>query len=108
MHVFITSKYDIMCSSTVMDMPTFLQQLSICVQLYCAIIIILNYLAEMLAKIRVMSSFVSMDLPRKSSAEKWSASQTWRLSRAGIFVSDSSQENNVSFRDITIFSSATR
>ena len=49
-----------------------------------------------------------LDLPRKSSAEKWSASQTCRLSLAGIFVSDSSHENNVSFRDITIFSSATK
>lgn len=47
-------------------------------------------------------------LPRKSSAEKWSASQTCRLSLAGILVSDSSQEKRDSFRDITIFSSATK
>ena len=47
-------------------------------------------------------------IPRKSSAEKWSASQTCRLSLAGILISVSSHENIVSFRELTIFSSATK
>ena len=42
--------------------------------------------------------------PRKSSAEKWSASHTCKLSRAGTFVSVSSHENKLSFREMTILS----
>lgn len=47
-------------------------------------------------------------VPKKSSAEKWSASQTCRLRRAGILYSVSSQANMDSFFEMTIFSSAMR
>ncbi len=46
--------------------------------------------------------------PRKSSAEKWSASQTCSVRRGGILYSVSSQENMDSFLEMTIFSSAMR
>lgn len=46
--------------------------------------------------------------PKKSSAEKWSASHTCRLRRGGILYSVSSQANMDSFLEMTIFSSAMR
>lgn len=46
--------------------------------------------------------------PRKSSAEKWSASHTCSVRRGGILYSVSSQENMDSFFEMTIFSSAMR
>lgn len=45
-------------------------------------------------------------LPRKSSAEKWSASHTCSSNLAGILHSVSSHEKSDSFLDMTIFSSA--
>ena len=46
--------------------------------------------------------------PRKSSLLNESASQTWRVSLGGTLVMESSQEKTLSFRLITIFSSAAR
>ena len=46
--------------------------------------------------------------PKKSSLEKWSASQTWRVSLAGTLEVVSSQENIDSFLEMTTFSSAAK
>ena len=46
--------------------------------------------------------------PKKSSLEKWSASHTCKVNRAGTFEVVSSQENIDSFLEITTFSSAAK